>query len=319
LSTARMNLRRLERTDDDQPRKLPNIEREARRKALAARLPGLRLVGELDPSHAIVDLVTTMRDNDIYHHVPLNKCTKRDQEVLGKKKSSEFKDYFADLGSTRKFGLAFQRRALAFDIADLCPYETSMTIADRYMELIDEESVTMEQVQRADETLSVEIAKHCREGIKGRTGVCPIGDVIEKIFESSRIQLTLMPTQRQQANPGAGGGRPKPAPKELAQPNPNPRKRQRNNRPRNDEKVLPKATTSGKGDGKTREHAMPQAMLGTCGSKTTDEQNICFGFNLKTCPHKVQPGTRCPRGLHVCAKLKQGKACGGPHAFTDCA
>ena len=80
---------------------MPNLEREARRAALAARLPGLRLVGEMDVSHALVDLCSTMRDDDVVRYVPLNKCTKRDQEVLGIKKAADFKDYVADLSTTR--------------------------------------------------------------------------------------------------------------------------------------------------------------------------------------------------------------------------
>ena len=218
----------MERTDDDQPRKLPNVEREARRSALAGRLPGLRLVGELDVSHALVDLVTTMRDDDVFRHVHLTKCTKRDQEVLGIKKASEFKDYVADLGSTRKFGLAFQRRALAFDMADVCPYETQMIVIDRYMELVDDGRATMEQIMRADEMLSIELAKVCRTGIKGRHGVSHVGDNIERVFEMQRIQLMLVPMQRQPAGPV----RPKiqDGPAKPDQPGPNPRKRPRNNR-----------------------------------------------------------------------------------------
>ena len=73
---------------------------------------------------------------------------------------------------------------------------------------------------------------------------------------------------------------------------------------------------TGKGSGKAP--TMPQAMLGTCAPKTEAGVNICFGFNLKTCPHRVAVGTSCPRELHACAKLKNGFACEGEHAFTDC-
>ena len=145
-------------------------------------------MGELDISHALLDLVTQMRDDNVCRHLPLTKCTKRDQEVLGIKKAPELKDYVADIGSTRKFGQAFQRRALAFDMADLCSYEAQMVIVDRYIELIGDGRATMEQTMRADEMLSIELAKVCRTGIKGRPGASPVGDNMERVFELQQIQ-----------------------------------------------------------------------------------------------------------------------------------
>lgn len=170
---------------------------------------------------------------------------------------------------------------------------------------------------RADEMLSIELAKVCRTGIKGRPGASPVGDDMERVFEFQRIQLLLVPTQRQpveRVRPKTQDDFARPVPPGPAN-QPNPRKRPRNNR----FKDTPKAETTNQGKGCGKASVMPQAMLGTCASRTKDAQNICFGFNLKTCPHNVKAGTRCPRGMHVCAKLKNGSACGGCHAFSDCA
>ena len=316
-----MNPRRLERTDEDVPRKLPNVEREARRAALARRLTGLRLVGELDVSHALTDLATTIYDNDVLQYIPLAKCTKRDQEVLGTKKAADWKDYVADTTSTRKLGLAWQRRALAMDIAGMCPYEVQMTVIDRFMELLDNDidgiSVTVAQTIKADEMLFVETAKLCRAGIKCSPGVSPIGDCLLQVFETQRIQLLLTPRdapQRQRQKPTAS------VPK-VEQPNPaqpgNPKKRRGNHQQPNGTKQEHLATVPTKGKGKGKSPNMPQAMIGTCTPKYNGV-NLCFGYNLKTCPHNVEPGTSCPRGLHACAKLRNGTACGGEHAFSDC-
>ena len=45
---------RVDRKDDEQPRKLAQAERAARHKDQQVRLAGLELVGELEPSHALV-------------------------------------------------------------------------------------------------------------------------------------------------------------------------------------------------------------------------------------------------------------------------
>ena len=312
---------------------MPKLERESRRRALAARLPGLRLVGELDVSHAIVDLCSTIWDDDVVRYVPLNRCTKRDQEVLGVKKAQDFKDYVADTSTTRKFGLALQRRCLAFDIAQLCGYEEQMTVVDRYMELLDGDAtagigtVSMAQIIRADEALFVELARVCRDGVKGAPGApSPIGSNIERIFESQRIQLLLVPSTRAREL-GLQTERPQPrnTPPPLGPEGPLAGKGRRANRRnnRNDPaapkpKVEPAAADTGKGKGKGKSPSMPAAMLNTCTSKTSGGQSLCFGFNLKSCPHNVRAGERCQRGLHGCAKLKNGVACGGPHAYTDC-
>ena len=146
------------------PRKMPRIEREARRQKMDARLVGLKLEGELDVSHALFDLVMQVKDDDALAYVPLIRCTKRDQEVLGKKKAIDFKDYEADVATIHKLYKAFQRRALAFEMAELCLYETQMLVIDRYMEIMDmqpidnHDRVTIGQILDADEATFVEMA-----------------------------------------------------------------------------------------------------------------------------------------------------------------
>jgi hypothetical protein len=208
-------------------------------------------------------------------------------------------------------------------------------VIDRYMELLDGDvtagigSVSMAQIIRADEALFVELGRTCRAGVKGSPGVSPIGDNIGKIFESQRIQLLLVPSsQKRELNLQTERPQPQPRiyPADLPGPGEGKRRRGRGNN-RGDgapgpqkPKVEPAATVGVKGKGKGKAPALPAAMLGTCTNKTGDGQNICFGFNMKSCSHAghVQPGARCPRGLHACARLKSGVACGGTHAFSDC-
>ena len=60
--------RRVERRDEDTPRALPQVEREARRAALDARLTGLDLRGALDPANQIVDAAPQMYEDNIPKH-----------------------------------------------------------------------------------------------------------------------------------------------------------------------------------------------------------------------------------------------------------
>ena len=92
-----------------------------------------------------------------------------------------------------------------------------------------------------------------------------------------------------------------------------------------------KGKGAGKGDGKgkgagkdgKRTFSMPAAMMaGGCTPFRTGAggatEPLCFGFNLGTCDSGVAPGEKCRRGLHLCAKLVNGAACAGKHAFSAC-
>ena len=128
---------RLEKRDDDQPRKLAQAERSARYAAQVQRLTGLDLVGELEPSHALLDLIFQMLEDDQLKYVPWGSCTKRDQELMGIKQDPLWKpdsqgvirevrvqaELCADTSSDLRLKYALQRRSLAFDQARLVDYE----------------------------------------------------------------------------------------------------------------------------------------------------------------------------------------------------
>jgi hypothetical protein len=61
---------RVERTDDDPPKKLPRVERENRIDAIRRRLPGARLTDEREPGPSVVDAFTQMADDGQLRYVP---------------------------------------------------------------------------------------------------------------------------------------------------------------------------------------------------------------------------------------------------------
>jgi hypothetical protein len=76
---------RTEGADPDEPRRMPNAEREYRLQVLQDKLPGLRLEGELQPSFHLIDLCSSMFETGQVTYIPWEKCTKRDAEASGVK------------------------------------------------------------------------------------------------------------------------------------------------------------------------------------------------------------------------------------------
>ena len=74
------------------PRQVPNVERDDRRKALAARLPALtidgKFKGEMDVSDRLIDKFIDMHEKNTLAYVGLEWCSKREFEILGGNKKS---------------------------------------------------------------------------------------------------------------------------------------------------------------------------------------------------------------------------------------
>ena len=74
---------RVERRDDDPPRRMAVQERAARHQAQQRRLLGLHLRGELEPSHYLVDFVQDLFEANELKYVRWEQCAKRDQDIMG--------------------------------------------------------------------------------------------------------------------------------------------------------------------------------------------------------------------------------------------
>ena len=114
-------------TSTDGARKLPMAEKAARLKDQEARLSGLRIKGELQPSYALVDLVAQVKETNCITWIPPSKCTKRDSEVQSSLKdkpvtlsleqqmvklASAEEPLVADTPTDLQFQWALQRRGL---------------------------------------------------------------------------------------------------------------------------------------------------------------------------------------------------------------
>ena len=214
-SLATWELRRkCESTEDDAPRKLPPAEHNSRRDRVARHLPGLKIEGELDPSHRPQDLAFAIWDTNVVSHVTWECATKRDAELQGSKadtawrvdssgflkQTSEREPASADLRSDLLLQCALRRRSIAFEMADFASYESMELVTDLFLrELMRApppgfSKVTLDQLLRADRELFFELGHRCRTGVRRMPdGHRPFDVQVPLILDSPQFRYLLMP------------------------------------------------------------------------------------------------------------------------------
>lgn len=70
-------------------RKLPPVEREAKMRQLRARLPGVVIEKQMEPSHALLNLVSQMWEQKQLQYIPVEKLTSREHEIMRSKTVKE--------------------------------------------------------------------------------------------------------------------------------------------------------------------------------------------------------------------------------------
>ena len=215
--------RRLERTDDDAPRKLPQPERAARRESLQRRLTGISLTGELEPSHALVDLCVQMHEDNVARWIDWTLCTKRDQEVQGVKTLTEWRPdsagvvraheapqhATAQLGTDLRLKFALQRRGLALEQALCMTFEVHERLVDYLIRAMMQtppegyRQVTLDQVRNGDREFWILAAEHTRRGIQANeVGTLPLDTAGPLIMADQRFTYLLAPLPRTASSAG---------------------------------------------------------------------------------------------------------------------
>jgi hypothetical protein len=314
---------RVERTDADGPKKMPPAERAARLAAQQAKLSGIVIAGDLEPSFALLDKVVQMYEQDQLSYVGPDECSSRAQEIVGIKKDPALKlerdqqgnlkakelhaEDKADVASDYKLRQAFTRRALAFDQANLIDFALSETWSAHLFKLIHKDvpagyqKVTITQILKADRELFIKMADECRATIVPSVGgPRPLDQAISKLMTHPDVAYVTLPlpwaaSKQKQKSAGTGeapyqshtsGGKGK------------------------------GKKGAGKGKGKKGGNATRISAPDGCVARLEDGRNVCFGFNTaRGCPvHGVEVGGRCRLGFHICGRA----GCHGNHSMVSC-
>ena len=284
-------------------RKIPLAEKKQRREDQLARLSGVAMVGELDPSHALLDLANQMLETGSIVWLAPSKCSKRDDEVqMGLKDSkssiqvenaqlkvtSNLDSVEAEWNSELMYQWCMMRRGLAFDQCRVLSWEIHQQWLNYMLNLLGRQpnpgfqSIKLEQLVRADRELWTILAQEVTGSLKMNGTVIPLDRHFKQLTTDPRVTMLLLPlpnSQRVQdpldsakktAQPKSSGGPPA-APKRA------------NKRKTRAERGCPE---------ELRKYNMKVA-----------SGQICWNYNLKDgcqLPTNGKPA-RCQRGLHLCA------------------
>ena len=264
-------------------------------------MAGLKIAGELSPSHHLLDITNAMVETGVITWISPTKCSKRDDEVQANIKPAASTLQVeqstlklaqvpvvanTDTGTELKMQWALQRRGVAMDQCRLLDWSIHEDWVQWLLQSLTREvpsgfsSVRLEQIVRADKELWTILAQQPSKSLK------PVND--QPVLNRDFIALTTdprvtmfvlpLPTARQHQTP--------PPPKKTDAPTPQPKNNAGNKR-----RKLSRA-----------EKNCP-AELKQFNLKLENKGNICWAFNLSGGCSNAATGSpaKCSRGYHVCA------------------
>jgi len=329
--------RRTEGRAEDAPVRLPTAEREARRAELQSRIPGVRLDGEYDPSHKLLDLAYELWDQNVIKYIAWENCTTRRQELMGVKKEPVWKpdaEGFLKVHKDDSIGKArledplrlrqtLLRRGVALDLAGVIKFETHELWADLVLDVYQTDpppgyaKVTMDMLHTADRELWNQAARVCRSGVRRNgAGALPFDEALRKCMYEPPVRMLMVPLPAA-AKQGSAKDEPETSRlKRRADQLESEVRRLREAKGKGKQQYGGKGgKDGGKGGGKGKKRtrglgALPEGLRG-CASRDDQGNPLCFDFNLPHGCNMAQPGARCPRGWHKCA----AKGCLKAHSF----
>ena len=294
-------------------KRLPAAEKQSRLESQKKRLAGLRITGELSPSHQLLDLANAIIESGIITWISPSKCSKRDDEVQASLKPSSSTLQVeqstlklapvpvttnADIGSELKLQRALQRRGIAMDQCRLLDWAIHEEWIQWLLQSLTKEvpsgfaTIKLEQIIRADRELWTILAQQQAKSLKPEKGVPALNKDFEALCTDPRVTMFALPL------PLARAANPPATPK----PNPAP-------------KATPKASPGNKRRKLTRAEKSCPEELKKYHLKLEGKGNICWNFNMGSGCSNSTSGSppKCMRGFHVCAHChKPG------HSVTTC-
>ena len=336
-TTCLMDMRaRLERTDEDTPRKLQLPERVARLDQLRNRYPGLTIEGELEFSYALLDRVIDQYEKNEVRYINLSDCTRRSQELDGEKVDHRLKvdirkadgslkiteehvTIHAPLATDLEIRNALVRRALAYDAGNLITFTTMERWINKLFRILQEppieyhSRVNMAQIIRADKRLWAKLAEATRANIVPQPGQPkPLDQAVVRLMDDMEVTFLLLQMPAAQNKSNASSSNQAFVDHDEAQKS---RDRGQPYQAHKKGKGKGKAGKSGKNSDK------PKTSLHGSSFKLADGRPCCIFYNSPTgCNDKnTKVGKRCSRGFHLCGRILADKTvCSGDHPLHQC-
>ena len=294
----------------DGVKKLPQAEKQARLVQQQGRLTGLSITGELQPSHALIDIVASMLENNSVVWVAPSKCSKREAELqlLTKEKSQVISleqqtlkvtaadvALKADNSTELQLQWSLQRRGIALDQCRLVEWAVHQRWVQYLMGLTSKAApegyakVRMDQLVKADKELFMIMADDLQQrDVRLSDTPSPMNVAMENLMTDPRVTMHLLPLPTRSA-------------------------------PSN----LNKVTTDDAAASPVKKVKKPKASnkaKSLCPDELKDYQQrddkgrtICWAFNLpKGCQEQVSQG-RCRKGAHICIKCHKAN-----HSLVAC-
>eukprot|EP00435_Cladocopium_sp_Y103_P018181 s871_g4.t1 len=284
-------------TSGDGARKLPIAEKAARLKDQETRLPGLRIKGELQPSYALVDMVSQIKETNSVTWIPPSKCSKRDAEIQNIQKdkpvtlsleqqmvklTSSEEPLQVDTSTDLQLQWALQRRGLAFDQCSLISQvEHEIWVQQLLCHLTREapmgfSRISTSQLIRADRELFTLMAQELQGSLQPTgSGEFPMEKKLKELRTDPRVTMFLLPLPR---------GTPKEQDKSTATSSTTPAPKAATARPT---KRIKTASAKARA-------LCPQELKGYA-QKDANGAAICWAYNLKGgCKNEVTQGREKP-------------------------
>ena len=219
----------------DMAKKIPLAEKKQRREDQLARLNGISMTGELDPSHALLDLANQMLESGAIMWLAPSKCSKRDDEVqmaLKDSKSSvqiensqlrdgpSVESVQAEWNSELKYQWCMMRRGLAFDQCRVLSWSVHQHWLNYMLNLLTRpvsqgfQQIKLDQLVRADRELWTLLAQEVTGSLKMDGNEVPLDKHVTRLSTDPRVTMLLLPMPSNQRVAEAPD-KPKPAPKAL--------------------------------------------------------------------------------------------------------
>ena len=311
---------KLERTTDSAPKVLPLQEKLERIRDQQTRLSGITFTAHNSPSHALIDKITQQGEDLCLAYVTPDKCASRYQECIQDKSQASLKfrsdgslritqespELTCDVSSAHLLRVAFQRRALAYDAAQLLSFHVqekwNQSLFDRMScpTLPGFSAFSLDQLLAADRALWLKLSEQTRGVIKQLdTSGAKMGDaVFAALAADPEVMFHCLPLPKGVPRPNPGHA---PLPRGQKRPLASTAKGSSVPRPSNKGPPAAKGSSKGKAkQGQTGQRITPPQGAKIRFGPEEKPKYVCMKANVGKCKATVPFGARCSNGWHVC-------------------